>query len=228
MDLVKSKERTLGSNANTMKMPSLIPISVSLRKRGFVHDPKAKFMTSPWVLPDKTQQALKLEAAKKFNKRVDNVVDVLSKFVAIASHKFLFNKFYKAGMAKHYKKEPDSGRKWRTGDRCWGDIMYEEDMRIAEQRQTYVNKLVAMSDAEFYEYNGKVFAEHREYRQNLQPWLDFMYTIKSKRAEARANLANQKQVWQEVSVTNRPRQRQVQRQTPNRGAFSALDDSDHE
>jgi hypothetical protein len=204
-------------------MPSLVPISVSLRKRGFVHDPKAKFMTSPWVMPNNTQQALKLEADKKFNKRVDHVVDVLTKFVAIASYKFLFNKFYKAGMQKLYKNQ--SGRKWVTGDRCWGDIMYEEDMRIAAIRQAYVNRLVAMSDEEFYEYNGKVFAEHREYRQNLQPWLEFMYTIKSKRAEARANLANQKQVWHEVSVTHKP---VVQRRIPNRGAFSALADSDDE
>jgi len=211
-----------------MTSPSLIPISVSLRKRGFVHDPKAKFMTSPWVLPEKTQQALKLEAAKKFNKRVDHVVDVLSKFVAIASHNFLFNKFYKAGIQKLYKTESQSGRKWRTGDRWWGDIMYEEDMRIAEQRQAYVNKLVAMPDAEFYEYNRKVFIEHREYRQNIGPWLEFLQTIKSKRAEARANLANQKQIWQEVVSTHRPRQQQVQRQTPNRGAFSALADSDDE
>jgi len=206
-------------------MPSLVPISVSLRKRGFVHDPKAKFMTTPWVMPNNTQDALKLEASKKFNKRVDHVVDVLTKFVAIASYKFLFNKFYKAGMAKHYKKQRESGRRWLTGERCWGDIMYEEDMRIAAQRQAYVNRLVAMSDEEFYEYNGKVFAEHREYRQNIAPWLEFMYTIKSKRAEARANLANHKQVWKEVVVTHKP---VVQRRSPNRGAFSALADSDDE
>jgi hypothetical protein len=211
-----------------MPSPSLIPISVSLRKRGFVHDPKAKFMTSPWVLPEKTQQALKLEASKKFNKRVDNVVDVLSKFVAIASQNFLFNKFYKAGIQKLYKTQSQSGRKWLTGERCWGDIVYEQDLQVAEARKAYVNKLVAMPDAEFYEYNRKVFVEHREYRQNIGPWLEFLETIKSKRAEARANLANQKQVWQEVSVTHRPRPQQVQRQTPNRGAFSALDDSDDE
>jgi hypothetical protein len=211
-----------------MPSPSLIPISVSLRKRGFVHDPKAKFMTSPWVLPEKTQQALKLEASKKFNKRVDNVVDVLSKFVAIASQNFLFNKFYKAGIQKLYKTQSQSGRKWRTGDRCWGDIVYEQDLQVAEARKAYVNKLVAMPDAEFYEYNRKVFVEHREYRQNIGPWLEFLETIKSKRAEARANLANQKQVWQEVSVTHRPRRQQVQHQTRNRGAFSALDDSDDE
>jgi len=204
-------------------MPSLVPISVSLRKRGFVHDPKAPFMTSPWVMPNNTQQALKLEADKKFNKRVDHVVDVLTKFVAIASYKFLFNKYYKAGMQMLYKNQ--SGCKWVTGDRWWGDIMYEEDMRIAAVRQAYVNRLVAMSDEEFYEYNGKVFAEHREYRQNIAPWLEFMYTIKSKRAEARANLANQKQVWQEVVVTHRP---VVQRRSPNSGAFSALADSDDE
>jgi predicted HNH restriction endonuclease len=180
-------------------------------------------MTTPWVMPNNTQQALKLEADKKFNKRVDHVVDVLTKFVAIASYKFLFNKHYKAGMQKLYKSQ--SGRKWVTGERCWGDIMYEEDMRIAAQRQAYVNRLVAMSDAEFYEYNGKVFAEHREYRQNLQPWLEFMYTIKAKRAEARANLANQKQVWKEVVITHKP---VVQRRVRNSGAFSALEDSDDE
>ena len=227
MDLVIFRKSTLGSNSKTItnpnQMPSLIPISVSLRKRGFVHDPKAKFMTSPWVMPNNTQQALKLEADKKFNKRVDHVVDVLTKFVAIASYKFLFNKHYKAGMQKLYKSQ--SGRKWVTGDRCWGDIMYEEDMRVAAQRQAYVNRLVAMSDAEFYEYNGKVFAEHREYRQNLQPWLDFMYTIKAKRSEARANLSNQKQVWHEVVVTHKP---VVQRRTPNRGTFSVLEESDDE
>jgi hypothetical protein len=204
---------------------SLVPVSVSLRKRGFVHDPKAKFMTSPWVMPDNTQQALKLEADKKFNKRVDHVVDVLTKFVAIASYKFLFNKFYKAGMAKHYNKIRDSGRKWLTGERSWGDIMYDEDMRVAAIRKAYVDKLVAMPDAEFYEYNRKVFIEHREYRQNIGPWLEFLETIKSKRAEARANLANQKQVWHEVSVTHRP---VVQRRIPNRGAFSALAESDDE
>jgi len=208
-----------------MTSPSLIPISVSLRKRGFVHDSKAKFMTSPWVLPEKTQQALKLEAAKKFNKRVDNVVNVLSKFVAIASQNFLFNKFYKAGIQKLYKKHVESGRRWRTGDRCWGDIVYEQDLQVAEARKAYVNKLIAMPDAEFYEYNRKVFIEHREYRQNIAPWLEFMYTIKSKRAEARANLANQKQVWKEVVVTHRP---VVQRRSPNSGAFSALADSDDE
>jgi len=211
-----------------MTSPSLIPISVSLRKRGFVHDSKAKFMTSPWVLPEKTQQALKLEAAKKFNKRVDNVVNVLSKFVAIASQNFLFNKFYKAGIQKLYKKHVESGRRWRTGDRCWGDIVYEQDLQVAEARKAYVNRLVAMPDAEFYEYNRKVFIEHREYRQNIGPWLEFLETIKSKRAEARANLANQKQVWQEVVSTHRPRPQQVQRQTPNRGAFNALADSDDE
>jgi hypothetical protein len=205
---------------------SLVPVSVSLRKRGFVHDPKAKFMTSPWVMPDNTQQALKLEADKKFNKRVDHVVDVLTKFVAIASYKFLFNKYYKAGMQKLYKNQ--SGRKWVTGDRLWGDIMYEEDMRVAAQRQAYINRLVAMSDAEFYEYNGKVFAEHREYRQNIGPWLEFMYTIKSKRAEARANLSNQKQVWQEVVATHRPAAPVQQRRTQNRGTFSVLEESDDE
>ena len=205
---------------------SLVPVSVSLRKRGFVHDPKAKFMTSPWVMPDNTQQALKLEADKKFNKRVDHVVDVLTKFVAIASYKFLFNKYYKAGMQKLYKNQ--SGRKWVTGDRLWGDIMYEEDMRVAAQRQAYINRLVAMSDAEFYEYNGKVFAEHRQYRQNIGPWLEFMYTIKSKRAEARANLSNQKQVWQEVVATHRPAAPVQQRRTPNRGTFSVLEESDDE
>ena len=208
-----------------MTSPSLIPISVSLRKRGFVHDSKAKFMTSPWVLPEKTQQALKLEAAKKFNKRVDNVVNVLSKFVAIASQNFLFNKFYKAGIQKLYKKHVESGRRWRTGDRCWGDIVYEQDLQVAEARKAYVNKLIAMPDAEFYEYNRKVFIEHREYRQNIGPWLEFLETIKSKRAEARANLANQKQVWHEVSVTHKP---VVQRRIPNRGAFSALAESDDE
>jgi hypothetical protein len=204
---------------------SLIPVSVSLRKRGFVHDPKAKFMTSPWVMPDNTQQALKLEADKKFNKRVDHVVDVLTKFVAIASYKFLFNKYYKAGMAKLYKKQSQSGRKWITGERSWGDIMCDEDMRVAAIRKAYVDKLVAMPDAEFYEYNRKVFIEHREYRQNLAPWLEFLETIKSKRAEARANLANQKQVWHEVVVTHKP---VVQRRSPNSGAFSALADSDDE
>jgi hypothetical protein len=204
---------------------SLIPVSVSLRKRGFVHDPKAKFMTSPWVMPDNTQQALKLEADKKFNKRVDHVVDVLTKFVAIASYKFLFNKYYKAGMAKLYKKQSQSGRKWVTGERSWGDIMCDEDMRVAAIRKAYVDQLVAMPDAEFYEYNRKVFIEHREYRQNIAPWLEFLETIKSKRAEARANLANQKQVWHEVSVTHKP---VVQRRVRNTGAFSALADSDDE
>jgi hypothetical protein len=204
---------------------SLIPVSVSLRKRGFVHDPKAKFMTSPWVMPDNTQQALKLEADKKFTKRVDHVVDVLTKFVAIASHKFLFNRFYKAGMQKLYKQQSQSGRKWLSGERCWGDIMYDEDLRVAALRKAYVDKLVAMTDQEFYDYNGKVFAEHRQYRQNIGPWLEFMQTIKSKRAEARANLANQKQVWHEVSVTHKP---VVQRRNLNSGAFSALADSDDE
>jgi hypothetical protein len=232
MDLVIFRKSTLGSNSKTITNPnqmpslSLVPVSVSLRKRGFVHDPKAKFMTSPWVMPDNTQQALKLEADKKFNKRVDHVVNVLSKFVAIASQKFLYNKFYKAGLQKLYKQQSQSGRKWLAGERCWGDIMYDEDMRVAAQRQAYINRLIAMTDTEFYEYNGKVFAEHREYRQDLKPWLDFMYTIKAKRAEARANLANQKQVWQEVVVTHKP---VVQRRrTQNRGAFSALAESDDE
>ena len=205
MDLVKSKDMTLGSNSkdkDKSKMPSLIPISVSLRKRGFVHDPKAPFMTTPWVMPDNTQQALKLEAAKKFNQRVDRVIAVLTKFVAIASHKFLFNKYFKAGMAKHYK-----------------------DLIIAEQRKAYVNRLVSMSDEEFYEYNGKVFAEHREYRQDIKPWLEFMYTIKAKRAEARRNVVQHKKVWKEVVFTTKP---VAQRRVRNTGAFSALEDSDDE
>ena len=206
---------------------SLVPVSVSLRKRGFVHDPKAKFMTSPWVMPDNTQQALKLEADKKFNKRVDHVVNVLSKFVAIASQKFLYNKFYKAGMAKLYKQQSQSGRKWLAGERCWGDIMYDEDMRIAAIRKAYVDKLVAMPDAEFFEYNRKVFIEHRQYRQNIGPWLEFLETIKSKRAEARANLANQKQVWHEVVAPRKPTA-PIQQRTQNRGAFSALAESDDE
>lgn len=202
---------------------SLIPVSVSLRKRGFVHNAKAPFMTSPWVMPDNTQ----LEAANKFNKRVDHVVNVLTKFVSIASYKFLYNKFYKAAMAKHYKKIRDSGRKWLAGERCWGDIMYDEDLRVAEQRNAYINKLVAMSEVEFFEYNRKVFIEHREYRQNIQPWLEFLQTIKIKRAEARAKLGHQQQVWQEVSFTHRPAPVQ-QRRNLNSGAFSALADSDDE
>jgi hypothetical protein len=105
--------------------------------------------------------------------------------------------------------------------------MYDEDLRVAAQKQAYINRLVAMTDAEFFEYNGKVFAEHRQYRQDVRPWLEFMYTIKSKRAEARANLANQKQVWQEVVVTHRPTL-PVQSRTQNRGAFSALEESDDE
>ena len=228
MDLVNFKDTTLGSNSkdkDKSKMPSLIPISVSLRKRGFVHDPKAPFMTTPWVMPDNTQQALKLEASKKFNQRVDHVIAVLTKFVAIASYKFLFNKYYKAGMQKLYKKQRDSGRKWLHGERCWGDIVYDEDLIVAEQRKAYVNRLVAMSEEEFYEYNGKVFAEHREYRQDIKPWLEFMYTIKAKRAEARAKLGHQKQVWKEVVFTTKPA---AQRRVRNTGAFSALEDSDDE
>jgi len=209
---------------------SLIPASVSLRKRGFVHDSNAKFMTSPWVMPNNTQQALKLEADKRFNKRVDDVVNVLTKFVAIASHKFLYNKFYKAGMAKLYKKQSESGRKWLPGERCWGDIVYDEDILAAQMQKAYIEKLVAMPDSEFFEYNRKLFIEYRENRRNIGPLLQFLETIKSKRAEARANLANQKQVWNEVVVTHRPvvqnHRPVVQRRNPNSGAFSALEETD--
>ena len=58
-----------------------------------------------------------------------------------------------------------------------------------------------------------------------EDWNALPESIKAKRAEARANLANQKQIWNEVVVNHKP---VVQRRVRNTGAFSALEDSDDE
>jgi hypothetical protein len=213
----------------------LIPSSVLMVQRGFVYNPNARFMTSPWVnaveMMEK-QAAEQLEIKiREFKKRVrvNKTVDVLGRFVAtwVAQSR----------TARSAWNSRKAGEMWRNAALSpnWFDMMEEEANRIADERAEaeaqFEARLMAMSDAEIIRYHQQTMMEHRRHREDYRPWMDFIAKIQRKRAALRSALSESEQMWVELNVRpalhNQQRPAQVRR-VVSRGGFSALDDSDSE
>jgi hypothetical protein len=202
----------------------MIPYSVRMRAHGYVYNPNARFMTSPWV------NAVEIMEKKiAFNKRVDRTVDVLSRFVATW--------VVQSRTARSARNVREAGEKWRNAAMSpnWANMMEKEDNRIAQERADadarFEERLMAMSDAEIIHYHQMTMMEHRRHREDYRPWMDFIAKIHQKRAAARVALANNAQMWVELNVRpqlhNQQRPAQVRRVVA-RGGFSALESSESE
>lgn len=212
------------------KMSKMIPHSVTMRRLGFVFNPRAKFMTSPWVdAVEKLEQ--RLEARRNFSRRVNKTVDVLTRFVAtwVAQSR----------AARSTERVRAAGEKWRLAALSpnWANIMEIEDARVeierAEEearrqatRDAYEARLLAMSDSELIEYHQRTMAEHRIHHEDYRPWMEFISKIHAKRAANRVALVDNAQMWVELNAAprlhNTQRSAQIRR-VISRNAFSALD-----
>jgi len=199
-------------------MPKLIPHSVTMRARGFVYNPQARFMTSPWV-----SAVEMMEKKIAYNKRVDRTVGVLERFVAkwVAQSR----------EARSKARVRAAGEKWRLSvmSSSWANIMETEDAaeraRVQSLRDAYEARLVAMPERDLIEYHQQTMSEHRRHHEDYRPWMEFISRIHAKRAALRAAVVDNAQVW--VELHNRQRPAQVRRVVV-RGRFSALDSSDSE
>ena len=199
-------------------MLKLIPHSVTMRARGFVYNPQAKFMTSPWV------SAVEIMEKKiAYNKRVDKTVAVLERFVSkwVAQSRD----------ARSRVRVREAGEKWRLSAMSpnWADIVEEEETveraRAQSIQDAYEARLMAMPEHELIEYHQQTMAEHRRYREDYRPWMEFISRIHAKRAAARVAVVDMAQMWVELHNQQRPAQ---VRRVVMRGRFSALDSSDSE
>ena len=209
-------------------MFSLVPTSVRMRRRGLVLDPAIRGISiyeSKWVPAGKTVADRKLA----YNAKVDRTVDALAKFVAIWVQQ--------SRRARREYAVRKAGQDWRNAvwSISWADISEEEDLRRKAIIDAYHARLVAMPEAELREYNARTIREIREHNDDPWPWMEWMRTVRAKRALAQITVAEHKQVWQEMSLKNigvpvrlhntqavaKKRVVQVKKNT-----FSALADSD--
>ena len=199
-------------------MPKLIPHSVTMRARGFVYNPQARFMTSPWV-----SAVEMMEKKIAYNKRVDSTVGVLERFVAkwVAQSR----------EARSKARVRAAGEKWRLSvmSSSWANIMETEDAaeraRVQSLRDAYEARLVAMPERDLIEYHQQTMAEHRRHHEDYRPWMEFISRILATRAALRAAVVDNAQVWVELHNRQRPA---LVRRVVVRGRFSALDSSDSE
>ena len=66
----------------------------------------------------------------------------------------------------------------------------------------YHARLVAMPEDQLREYNARTIREIREHNDDPWPWMEWMRTIREKRALAEVAAAEHRQVWQEMSFKN--------------------------
>jgi len=209
-------------------MFSLVPTSVRMRRRGLVLDPAIRGISiyeSKWVPAGTTVADRKLA----YNAKVDRTVDALAKFVAIWVKQ--------SRRARREYAVRKAGLDWRNDvwSISWADISEQEDLRRKAIIDAYHARLVAMPEAELREYNARTIREIREHNDDPWPWMEWMRTVRAKRALAQITVAEHKQVWQEMSLKNigvpvrlhntqavaKKRVVQVKKNT-----FSALADSD--
>ena len=210
-------------------MFQLVPNSVTMRKLGYVLDPTIRgFMRTQWV-PKRT-----LKKQKKIDyEKVEHVVNVLERFAKIVSRKWrelldMREKVRKLRM--ELKSLLDCGNGSYPN---WGNIMYEEDLRRKAIIDAYHARLVAMPEAELREYNARTIREIREHNDDPWPWMEWMRTVRAKRALAQITVAEHKQVWQEMSLKNigvpvrlHNKQAVAKKRVIQKNTFSALADSD--
>lgn len=104
-------------------MLRFVPHSVSMRRAGFVRDPKAPFMTDPWVRKGQTQADLaKVAHGKRVihrgNAKAERMVGVLKRFVGVWSR-------YTKVMRDFYRRREPKGLLGM--DDNWGDLAMEMD-----------------------------------------------------------------------------------------------------
>jgi len=199
-----------------------------MRKLGYVLDPTIRgVMRTQWV-PKRTPKKQKIDYEK-----VERVVNVLERFAKIVSRKWRavldkraeFRRF-RASVLKLL--ECGLGRYFN-----WANLMYEEDLRRKAIREAYHARLVAMPEAELREYNARTIREIREHNDDPWPWMEWMRTVRAKRALAQITVAEHKQVWQEMSLKNigvpvrlHNKQAVAKKRVVHKNTFSALADSD--
>ena len=176
-------------------MFSLVPTSVRMRQRGLVLDPAIRGISiyeSKWVPAGTTVADRKLA----YNAKVDRTVDALAKFVAIWVQQ---SRRVRREYAVRKASEDWSRGVWTIS---WSSISEQEDLRRKAIIDAYHARLVAMPEEQFRIYNALTIREIREHNDDPWPWMELVRKIRAKRALARLAIAEQKQVWQEMSLKN--------------------------
>jgi len=207
-------------------MLAFVPRSVTMIKRGYVRDPKAKYMHDPWVLKGFTVAD---KAKKAVNLRADRVLNALERFKAIW--------VAQSRTARREYAVREASLAWTSAvwSISWADIMESEDKAQKAVRKAFETRLIMMPDAELIEYNARTIQEIRTHNDDVWPWVEFMRGVRAKRV-ARARLEENLNAWREmalatigVPVTLHNKQASAKKRVVRRtGGFSALDDSDSE
>ena len=210
-------------------MFALVPYSVRQRSRGLVLDPAIRgisMLQSKWVPAGTTVADRKLA----YNAKVDRTVDALAKFVAIWVKQ--------SRTARREYAVRKAGQDWRNAVWAisWADISQQDDNRRAAIVAAYHARLVAMPEDQLREYNARTIREIREHNDDPWPWMEWMRTIREKRAVAQVAAAEHRQVWQEMSFKNigvpiRLHNKQAvtkKRMVQSKNNFAALADSDND
>ena len=209
-------------------MFALVPYSVRQRSRGLVMDPAIRGISiyQPKWVPAGTTVA---DRKMAYNAKVDRVVDALAKFVAIWVKQ--------SRTARREYAVRRAGENWRNAVWAisWADISQQDDNRRAAIVAAYHARLVAMPEDQLREYNARTIREIREHNDDPWPWMEWMRTVRAKRAIVQVAAAEHRQVWQEMSLKNigvPVRLHNTQAVTKKRvvvqkkNTFSALADSD--
>jgi hypothetical protein len=208
-------------------MLSLVPYSVRMRSRGLVLDPAIRGISinqSKWVPTGTTVADRKLA----YNAKVDRTVDALAKFVAIWVQQ---SRRVRREYAVRKASEDWRNAVWAIS---WADISQQDDNRRAAIVAAYHARLVAMPEDQLREYNARTIREIREHNDDPWPWMEWMRTIREKRALAQVAAAEHRQIWQEMSFKNigvsiRLHNKQAvtkKRMVQSKNNFAALADSD--
>ena len=192
-------------------MLSLVPHSVRRARAGFVRNPAAGWSINiPQWIP-KPKAAVPVDMV-----RVENVVNVLTRFVAAW--------VTQSRNARSAARVRAAGEAWTqfAMQPNWADIVEREE------RREWLRK-VSMPETEWKaECRARIAAT-----QELGPLIREWVPINAERDAIAARLAEQERVWQELSrsrVHNRQRAAPVRvaRVVVNRGRFAALGGSDSE
>lgn len=208
---------------------ALVPHSVRMRQLGMVRDPAIHGHTygqSVWV-PKGTTVADRQNA---YRTKVNRVVDVLTRFVA--------NWVKQSRIARSAYKCKARAEAWHASvwSISWANIMESEENRSKAIVDAYYARLVAMTDRELNEYSAAAIREIRQHNEDVMPWLETMRIVRAKREIAQVAIAENRQVWQEMSIRNigvpvRLHNTQAvakKRVVRVQNSFSALDSSDSE
>jgi hypothetical protein len=207
-------------------MFALVPFSVRQRSRGLVLDPAIRgisMLQSKWVPAGTTVADRKLA----YNAKVDRTVDALAKFVAIWVKQ--------SRTARREYAVRKAGEDWRNAvwSISWADLAEQDDNRRKAIVDAYHARLVAMPEDQLREYNARTIREIREHNDDPWPWMEWMRTVRAKRALVQVTVAEHKQVWQEMSLKNigvpvrlHNTQAVTKKRVIRKNTFAAFEDSD--